>query len=128
MVVKAGLARLTMNNTSKHGRQRSSLLLYSISMVGTPLFWLLSNRRLEWVLFVKVLRTFSNRLLLCNQDKGWPTSHASVADPRPLPLPPGLNKPLYYRRVRTHDEWNDQEFTSVHSKIIFQHSGQLFHG
>ena len=40
--------------------------------------------------FGSVLRTFSNRLLLSNQYKGY-TIPNSVADPLPLPLGPALH-------------------------------------
>ena len=52
-----------------------------------PLFWLLSNNRLEKVPFVSVPHTSSNRLLLSNQDKG---CTPSVAHSLALPLGPAL--------------------------------------
>ena len=50
--------------------------------------WLLSNNRLEKVPFASVPHTFSNRLLLSNQDKG---CTPSVAHSLGLPLGPALH-------------------------------------
>ena len=52
-----------------------------------PLSWLLSNNRLEEVCGTLTTDTFSNRLLLSNQDKG---CTPSVAHSLPLPLGPAL--------------------------------------
>ena len=52
-----------------------------------PLSWLLSNNRLEKVLFVSVPHTSSNRLLLSNQDKGCTPGFVHSL---PLPLGPAL--------------------------------------
>ena len=52
-----------------------------------PLSWLLSNNRLEKVPFVSVPHTYSNRLLLSNQDKG---CTPSVVHSLALPLGPAL--------------------------------------
>ena len=101
-----------LKSPSKHGRWRSSLLLYSISMathaktiqrlsragprgkarewatLGVhPFSWLLSNNRLEEVCGTLTKGIFSSRLLLSNQDK---ECTPSVALSLLLPLPPSF--------------------------------------
>ena len=64
-----------------------------------PLYWLLSNNRLEEVCSTLTKGTFSSRLLLSNQDKG---CTPSVAHSLPLPLGPALLN--LSSVVNTHDQ------------------------
>ena len=86
-----------------------------------PLTWLLSNNRLEKVLFVSVLHTSSNRLLLSNQDK---ECTPSVAHSLPLPLGPALLN-LWtvhrWRRARRISQWQTHSLSFWASRWAFLH-------
>ena len=83
--LKSGHRRNTIQRFSRagprgRGREWATLGVH-------PLSWLLSNNRLEEVCSTLTKGTFSSRLLLSNQDKGWTPS---VAHSLPLPLGPAL--------------------------------------
>ena len=99
-----------------------------------PLFWLLSNNRLEEVCSTLTKGTFSSRLLLSNQVKG---CSPSVAHSLPLPLGPALlNLSIISRRrswrphVLVHYIWHAFPLSCISYRmlIITRHHSLVHHG
>ena len=79
-IVSVILERFSRAGPRGRGREWATLGVH-------PLSWLFSNNRLEEVCGTLTTDTFSSRLLLSNQDKGYTPS---VAHSLPLPLGPAL--------------------------------------